>query len=412
MWTLLLVLTLLPAPHGTHADRERRLSFEAAMSIVGTTVQVRSAGEAAEVSRKGARSQPRVTSNPVVSAQLGGRVTPGDEQGFEGTVGISQPISVRRYARRSRQALDAEAQWRVAKLDQARLGQQLEVAHAWLELRRAEERHALAGEQLIVEQSRVQNLERLVAAQERTEADLVEGVSELERAQLRVIDVEGEEVDAGYALGQVLGQAHAEPLQTQGTVPEPAVLSSREQSALIAAVASLPSARAAHMLAAAEAVRGEEAWASSGPQVSVGMQAQRESQGSTIVQGTFSVPIPLVRLGHRQRVSHAASAAQLDGDAEVEVLALRSIVLRAVHELGHTQRVHDQLDTVLVPACDRAVQLREREAALGEALQIEVIDARRRALEVRARLIDARIDRAWSRTQVALLAAAAEQVEP
>jgi len=409
MWSPVLALVLLLAPGVSPTDQPRALSFQAAMASVGTTVQVRSASDAAEVSGKGARAQPRVTSNPVVSAAVGARVTPGDEQGLEGTIGISQPISVRRYVRHSREALQAETRWRVARIDEARLGQQLTVARAWLELRRAEEQHALAVEQVGVEQARVETLQRLVAAQERNAGDRVDAEAELERARLQVLDAEGAQVDAGYALAQALGRVDTEPLETVGVTPEPGVPSPLEQVALVRDVASLPSARAARLLAAAESVRGQEAWASAGPKVSVGLQAQRESQGSTIVQGTVSVPIPAVRRGHRQRVAHAATAAALQGEAEVEVTALRGTVLRAVHELEHTQRVHEQLETVLLPAGVRAVELREREAELGEALQIEVLDARRRAFELRGRWIDARIDRAWAQTLVALLAAASER---
>ncbi len=408
MWSPLLALVLLLAPGVSPTAEPRALSFEAAMASVGTTVQVRSASDAAEVSGKGARAQPRVTSNPVISAAMGARVTPGDQQGLEGTIGINQPISVRRYARRSRAALQAETRWRVARVDEARLGQQLAVARAWLELRRAEEQHALSLEQVGVQEARVDTLERLVAAHERNEADSVDARAELERARLQVLEAEGVQVDAAYALAQALGRVDTEPLTTAGPTPEPSVPSRVEQAALVRDVASLPSARAARLLAAAESVRGEEAWASAGPKVSVGLQAQRESQGSTIVQGTVSVPIPAVRRGHRQRVAHAASAAALQGGAEVEVMALRGTVLRAVHELEHTQRVHEQLQTVLLPASVRAMELREREAKLGEALQIEVLDARRRLFELRARRVDARFERAWARTLVALLAAATQ----
>ena len=95
----------------------RALSFEAALGSGAGAAEVRGASQAAAVAAKGTREQPLLSANPVVNAQLGARVNPSDEEGFEGTLGISQPLSTRSLGRQRKVAMGSEARWRAARVD-------------------------------------------------------------------------------------------------------------------------------------------------------------------------------------------------------------------------------------------------------------------------------------------------------
>ena len=140
--------------------------------------------------------------------------------------------------------------------------------------------------------------------------------------------------------------------------------------------------------------------------MSVGVQAQRESHGSTIVQGTVSVPIPVVRRGTRARTAQRANAAVLRGQAREQAVQLRASVRTMVHDVDHAQRVLDELREHVVPASADALRGWERQAASGEALPLQVLDARRRLVEARRREAVANVDRAWSRVRLATFVAA------
>lgn len=384
---------------------ERTLTFEAALRSGEGAEDVHGASEAASVATKGIREQPRLTSNPIVSAQLGMRVNPSEEQGFEGTVGISQPLSMRRLGRHRKAAMASEAKWRAAVVDEVRLQRELAIAFAWLELRRAEELQTLAASQIEVEEARVTEVERLVTVGERPAAELADAQAELARTRLNELDAEGRVVDAAHALARALGHGDGGAVATRGPLPEATVPRAEDREALFAHVEQMPSVRATELLAAAEEARGVEAWASQGQQVSVGVQAQRESMGSTIVQGTVSVPIPALKPGVRARTAHQATAAELRGQAADQTVQLRAQLRTMLHDLEHTEQVHADLHGRVLPTSEAALQAWERQAASGEVLRLQVLDARRRLLEVRRREVEARVDRAWARVRLAIFAA-------
>jgi len=384
---------------------ERALTFEAALGSGDEAADVQGAAQAADVASKGIAEQPWLTTNPMVSAQLGVRVNPTAEQGFEGTVGISQPLSMRKLGRHRKAAMVSEAKWRASAVDEVRLQRELAIAFAWLELRRAEELEALAVAQIEVEEARVLEVERLVSVGERPGAELADAKAELSRTRLAELDAEGRVVDAAHALARALGQGDGEAVATRGPLPEATLPGPRDREALLDQVERMPSVRTTALLAAAEEARGLEAWASQGQQVSVGVQAQRESMGSTILQGTVSVPIPALRPGVRARTAHQAAAAELRGQAEDQAVQLRAQLRTMFHDVEHTQQVHVDLHESVLPSSEAALQAWERQAASGEVLRLQVLDARRRMLEVQRREIEARVDRAWARVRVAIFAA-------
>ena len=383
----------------------RALSFEAALGSGAGAAEVRGASQAAAVAAKGTREQPLLSANPVVNAQLGARVNPSDEEGFEGTLGISQPLSTRSLGRQRKVAMGSEARWRAARVDEVRLQRDLAIAFAWLELRRAEELQVLASSRVEVEVSRAAEIERLVSAGERPAPELADARAELSRARLAELDAEGRGVDAAHALGRALGQGDGRAVATRGPLPEAALPSTRDREALLDLVEQMPSVRTTELLAAAEEARGVEAWASAAQQVSVGVQVQRESMGSTIVQGTVSVPIPALRSGVRDRTVHQAAAAELRGQAADQAVQLRAQLRTMFHDVEHTDQVHADLRASVLPSSEEALNAWERQAASGEVLHLHVLDARRRLLEVRLREIDARVDRAWARVRLAIFAA-------
>ena len=87
-------------------------------------------------------------------------------------------------------------------------------------------------------------------------------------------------------------------------------------------------------------------------------------------------------------------------------MELRAQLRTMLHDLEHTDQVHAELRESVLPSSEAALDAWERQAASGEVLRLQVIDARRRLLEIRRRELDASIDRAWARVRFAILAAA------
>ena len=73
---------------------ERRLSFSEALSIVNQNPRVVAGRAASSQLATEHRLSPSLDANPVVSGTLGPRLAPSAERGLEGSLGVTQPISL------------------------------------------------------------------------------------------------------------------------------------------------------------------------------------------------------------------------------------------------------------------------------------------------------------------------------
>jgi outer membrane protein TolC len=407
-WLPLVVLIAIPSS----AHGESRMSFDDAVTLADGNprwVGAQRARRTLEVARD---RSPGLDVNPVVTVTAGPRVTPGVEAGLEGSVGISQSISLEGSATLRRDALGAEAAWLGADADGDRLSRRLGAAAAWLALWEAERQLELATNDATNEEELVRLVTRLVDAGERTRADLAVFEARLADARLRERMAEGAVVEARGRLASETRSSRGEVIVTVGPMPEARAPSKVEAERLLSLVPSLPAIQAKGLLARAELVRGAEERAARGARITVGGEARRDALGATVVQGVLSVPLPLFAVGGREQAARSASALRLEGEVVDDQRRARAMVEVALHEVEHTDEVWTLIRTTLLPAAERAAAMREKQLRAGEGTVLDVIDARRGVLDARARLVRAFRERAWARVQINLLATATAGGEP
>jgi outer membrane protein, heavy metal efflux system len=383
--------------------QETRVSFEDAVQAAGRSPRVRRDRQAAATLRRAADASPALDYDPMLNLAGGARLTPGGEQGFEGSVGVSQSLNLQGVVRLRREALGAEALWMGAEADAETLTRRLAAASAWLALRDAEEQLALAAQDIANESRFLALVTRLAGGGERTAGDVAAATLRLEESRLRGRMAEGELVDARARVAAEVGAP--EPgavLVTDGPVPEVTVPTAREQEAALAA-AALPAVRARSLLARAEATRALEDRAMRGTRMTVGLELRRDALGATVAQANVAIPIPVFDVGAREYAARQASAARLEGEAADEQVRARVALTLAAHEVEHAGEVYAALRSSLVPSGARAVALRERELAAGEATTLDVLDARRSLNDATSRLVRATRDRAWARIRLVAL---------
>jgi outer membrane protein TolC len=193
----------------------------------------------------------------------------------------------------------------------------------------------------------------------------------------------------------------------EGLLPELPPLSADQQRRALQQLERLPEIGAKSLLARSELVRAREERAARGVHLSVGAQLRHDALGATIVEGTLSLPLPLMDVGAREYASRSAEATRLEGEVSDLRVRARAALVLAFHEVEHTQEVLTLLDDGLLPAAEQAVALRTRELEAGEGTLLELIDARRTLFDARARRVGALRERTWARIRVRLLAHAA-----
>jgi outer membrane protein TolC len=407
----LLVLLGLTAATTPAVAQEARLTFADAVAAAGHNPRV-ALGRRASVTLQHARAgSPWLDANPVVTLSAGGRLAPSQERGFEGGVAVTQSISVEGGSGLRRDALGAEARWLDAEADAEVLVRRLAAASAWLALRDAEQQRAVTGRAVENEADFVRLVTRLTAAGERTTGDVAVATARLEEARLRDRMAEGAVADARGLLAAEVSVPGRGALVTDGPVPAVAVPTAAELRRLLEDVALLPSVRARALLARAEAARAQEERAQRGSRITLGLEARRDALSAGIVQASVALPLPIFAVGDREFAARHAAALRMEGEAADERVRARARVLVAAHEVEHTGEVFEALQAGLLPACERAVAVRERQFAAGEATLLDVLDARRGLFDASARVVRATRDRAWARIALVYLRRAARGAE-
>lgn len=389
------------------AAAERPVSFATAVALAEHNPRTTATRAAATDLQRAVASSPKLDANPVFSVSAGPRLAPGNERGFEGSLALSQALSLESAATLRKQALQAEAAWLSRDADAQTLARCLGAANAWLALWEAQEAMAVAAADVANERALVALLERLTSAQERSVADLATVRARLSEALLHQLGTEGMLADARAQLSAEINPAASELLVAEGALPELPALTADEQQRALQQIEQLPEIRAKSLLARSELVRAREERAARGVHLSVGAQLRHDALGATIVEGTLALPLPLLELGAREYASRSAEATRLEGEASDLRVRARAALLLAFHEVEHTQEVLALLEEGLLPAAERAVALRTRELEAGEGTLLELIDARRMLFEARSRRVGALRERAWARIRVRLLAHAA-----
>ncbi len=387
------------------------VSFEAAVALAARNPRVLQGHRGSALLRRAAETSPPVDANPQITVTGGARVTPAGEQGFEGSVGVSQSFSVQGVAGLRRAALSDESRWMGAEADAETLTRRLAAANAWLALREAEEQLSLAESAIANEARFVDLVTRLAAGGERTAGDVAAASVGLEEARMRGRLAEGAIADARWAAAAEIGTPERGALVTEGPAPELPAPSERERQLAFEGVASLPSVRSRRLLARVEATRALEERATRGTRLTLGVEARRDALTAGVVQATVAVPLPFFAVGDREFAARRAAALRMEGEADAEAVRAAAELRLAAHDVEHSTEVYDALVANLLPASERAVALRERQLTVGEGTILDVLDARRSLVDARIRWVRAAHDRTSARLRWSVLAQAARRGE-
>jgi outer membrane protein TolC len=308
-------------------------------------------------------------------------------------VGAYVPFSVRNVSGARGRVVDATSTLVRADVERARNDAALRAATAWT--RALESRELLA-----VRRATLARVDAVVELAEKRAKSGVALPSEVvlargDRAAVlaSVLDAEGLSTEALVELRVSLGLPAGAALEVTGdlAVEDPRI----HGSALVWAKemtsvnATLKTAAARERLASAEV---SLAHATTGTQVSVGAMFAREGDGSSILLGSLSVPLPFVDPAafERARARGAAlTAGALTSRARADLEAMLSL---ALHEMDHTRELRATLEHDAFPALREAERLAEAQFAAGTSDIGPVLLARQRRLGVEESLTRARAE--------------------
>lgn len=390
---------------------EVAVTFLQAADAASASPKVRE-GERAQRSLEAAsQSAPRLDANPVVTIGLGPRLSPAPSRQLEGTVGLSQAVSLEGAARLRRKALAAEARTQAASTLVTRVALRMAASRAWLDLWAAQQQLTLARQEHEVVKRAQRAVDLLVGAHERTSADALVAQRQTEEAALRVLAAEGALVDAQAQLGSELGLGADDTPVASGEPADVLPPSDSEQRAALASVEQMPSVQVARLLAAEERLRGAEEHAGRSGWLTVGVEARRDVDGLGVL-GTLTLPLPLQRVGLREQASRQAAATRAEGEAQDATRRGRRELVLAFHEVDHTDEIARSLDERVVPVAEKAVAALDRAFSAGEVTLLERIDGQRSLLDARSRRLAALRDRAWARVRASVLVDSIRRRQP
>ena len=341
----------------------------------------------------------------VVQVAPGRRLSPEADVGTEISLSVAQGWSLGDPAGHSKSAARAERDVLAARLRARALAARIDVARRWMELHRLQRALALARDETRV------MAEIDVANQQARAAGLVTQVAEAEartahaEAERMELALEGERVRAALDLSVALGAEPDADLKTAGALPEFTLPAPERIRALTKQVDRLPEVALLRLQSVAASARAAESTASRGSQLSFGAQAQRESNGSTLLFGTLGFTVSAPRTGRREWAMSNAEARRRLIEADDVAVALRAELADAVHELEHSEELWQLITSSLGPASETLLQQRTRQLELGEGTVIEVLRARARVMAAKRYEADAATERRWAQVHLWLLLA-------
>lgn len=393
------MLTLLTLALATASPESIR--FTDALERAAGSPEVAGARLAAEEKARLDAEISRLTGNPEVTVQPGYRGNV-PFSGPEFQAGISQSFNLSGLSSARREAAGAELQALSAEAEAALLNRQLETARGWIDAWTAAARKESVKQEVALAQ---ELRDRIALGAERgafTAADVADADVYLAEARIAVIDAEAMVFESGLSLAGALARTDGRPIMAEGPLPDlaPRTITAQE---LVASVGNHPNVRALLGAAAAERARGREISAANGWALQLGVSGIRESDGSLIGFAGAGATFPLFERGQRELGRSAAEAAGLQGRAESARALLAAELARGHHEVQHTRDVLALIRDRLQPAAEESVRLKEKLLLAGEATLFEVLNARRSAAAVRARLSEAEGAYALARVRLALL---------
>ena len=328
---------------------------------------------------------------PALTAAAGPRFGAGTTLDVQ--VGLYVPISIRDVRGARAVTTDAATGLVAADLRRAKNEAAFRAATAWT--------RAVEGKELLaVRRSGLERVEVMLELAEKRSKSGVSLPSEVALARAdratavaTVLDAEGLFTEALVELRVATGLPPGTTIELAGDLVSPVDwLQTSARSGYAKGLGASPELAASAARARVARAEVTLVHASAAPSVSVGAMFAREGDGSSILLGQVSVPLPFVDPGAFDRAraeGSALAAAAQAARARVELEGARSL---AVHEMDHTREVRATLERDALPAVREAERLAIAELTAGTSTVGPVSIARQRRLAVEETLTRARAD--------------------
>lgn len=342
----------------------------------------------------------------------GYRFAPEQERGLEGEVALAQSWNLARLGHVRREAAAAERSVLSTQARAQALAARLEAAHRWLDLHALESLDALAQTQLELAQETEAFVRRAAEAGLQTMVDLARARAFRAEMARQRLDAHGALYHAALALSTVMGKKPDPLLRTAGPLPEPRIPDEQELARFIERARELPEPAALRLSSLAARARQAEESAVYGSILSLGAAVAREPPHAYSALGSVSVAWSPFDRGARGRSLERAQAVLLEAEYERAQIGAAADLKNAVHEQKHAHEALLLVEQDWLVAARETVERVERALRVGEATVYELLDARRRLVEVEIRLVRARAEQTWAEVRLWLLLAELERQEP
>ncbi len=368
--------------------------------------------DAATAHQAAARRLGPLDANPTVSVTPGARVAGIDAPGPEWAVAVGQEFALGDQLDARRDAVAAEGRVLRLEVDVERLERRLMAAHLWLDAWRLGGTLDLLKDEAALAVEALGFAEDALARGAGTRSDTLQMESWQSEIALRRLETEGALFDNAVALAAALGattpDAAGLPTAT-GPLPAPP-LPSREVLASLGV--RLPASRLAELEAELAIARARESAASRDLRLAVSVQADADAEGNTGVRVGLSAPLPVFDRTDRSLPTAKADVTIRRAEAAEAARRIAWRLAQLDHDLQHWREVALEIQTRTLPAVERVVALQAQRLKAGEGTRLELLDARRRRLDLLTRQMHARVELARAGIEAWLLWQAAESTPP
>lgn len=373
------------------------VGFSAALERAENVPSVQAQRDAGQERAREARGLTRLTENPVIQVQPGGRSLRTGGAGAEFYMSVTQNIPLNRLGKKRQEAVRREVERDLSGAVLALRDARLRIAQAWLLRWSAQELHAIAEAEAALALELARELGLALSAGEATRVDL--GLVEGFRAEslLVALSYQGAGFEAGVELARAMGLVSELPVAAEGELPHIDVPQEDALRKALEAVGSTAEVRFFRRAEAAERARLSEARAQVGPQLGIGALGFREGGGDVAGVALFELVLPVFERGKRESSQVAAQLAAAEQNARRALIDAHGERVRVIHDVVYTEQVVALVEHQLLAAAERVADAQRKRLNAREATTQDWVLARRAVLRARIELTQGRAAYALSR---------------
>ncbi len=359
------------------------LSFTDAVERVDAAPDVASATAAVQARAAALAGLPSLTTNPTLTVQPGFRTDPTVPLP-EVVATLQQSFNLAGLASQRRAVAQAELVASRATALERRWQRRVEAGRSWLDAWAAHQAVSLAVEEHAAAQALVQRLERALATQGVTRAEVEGARAFAAEAEAFALMQEGRAFEAEAALATATGAEQVDEVSG-----EPPTL--EEAGGAVPVTASAQERVLGAQVDAARAREGE-ARAQWGTSLTATVLAVREVPSQWVGAVGLGVSLPIFERGQAEAGAQRALGVRLRGELEATRRRTHLEARVIEHELVHTAEVFAAVDGRQRVAAVEAARLETLRFDRGEATILELVVLRRQALAARVAALGARAD--------------------